>query len=458
MAGLLIRNIDWILTMDPQRRMIRDGAITLSGNRISYVGPSAGAPAVQGEIIDGRGLLAIPGLIDASVASVQHLGRGAGDGCDIPRYRLERTLALEGALSAQDARSASLACQLEMIHAGTTTFVDSGSRFPEEVAHAAMQSGLRAVVPRACYDVEETFVGALPAAFAPESTADTVRLAVKSANSMQGNAHPAIAIPWLGACTDELLKAVARVAEEMKLRVILGAGFARDDAVASRREHHATEIARLASAGLLGPRSIVSHAGWISPRDMRTLVDSGASVACCPATSHRLGTGALEYGRYPELREFGLNVALGSGSAMAGNHVDLVRQLFQYCGSNMSLRLDATAAPPESALEMATLNGARALGLESEIGSLAEGRRADIALFQTLAADWVPLHNPIGNLAFSARGGADTVFADGVPLMLRGRVTRLDETAILDEVQKRADALMDRTELRRFCQPAWPIQ
>jgi 5-methylthioadenosine/S-adenosylhomocysteine deaminase len=444
MAGLLIRNLDWVITMDRERRLVRDGAIAVSEDRIVYVGPSAHAPAI-GETIDGRGLLALPGLIDASVSNLQHLGRGAGDGCDIPRYRLERTLPLEGALTAADALAAARACQLEMIRSGTTTFVDTGSRFPAQIVAAAAESGLRGVVPRACYDVDETFIGPLPAGFARESTADVLRLAAE---------WPAVALPWLGACTDALLDQV----RELDVQLIIGAGFSRDDAVASRREHHRTEIERLAAAGLLGKRTLISHGGWISPSDMRALVETGTSVACCPATSHRLGSGALEWGRFPELQAFGLNVALGSGSAMAGNHVDLVRQLFQYCGAHMSLRLDATAAPPESALEMATLNGARALGLDAEIGSLEQGKQADIALFRTLAADWVPVINPVGNLAFSARGGADTVIASGKVLMRGVEVKSLNEAAVLEEVQERADALIDRTELRRFCRPAWPVE
>jgi|1185.fasta_scaffold03442_2 5-methylthioadenosine/S-adenosylhomocysteine deaminase len=451
MAGMLIRNLDWVLTLDAQRRLVRDGAIAISGERITYVGPTSGLSGVEGESIDGRGLIALPGLIDASVASVQHLGRGAGDGCDIPRYRLERTLPLEGALTSEDARAAASACQLEMIRSGTTTFVDTGSRFPAEVAAAAAESGLRGVVPRACYDVAETFIGPLPATFARESTAEALRLA---AGWIKGRSHPAIALPWLAACSDSLLDQLRGVDAQL----IIGAGFSRDDAVASRREHHRTELARLAAAGLLGKRTLISHGGWISPADMRTLVDTGTSVACCPATSHRLGTGALEWGRFPELQAFGLNVALGSGSAMAGNHVDLVRQLFQFCGANMSLRLDATATSPESALEMATINGARALGLEAEIGSLAQGKKADIALFRAAAVDWVPMINPVGNLAFSARGGADTVIANGAVLMRGGQVRTLDEAAVLKAVQDRADALMDRTQLRRFCQPAWPVE
>lgn len=461
MATLLIRDIDWVLTVDHERRMIRHGAIAITDDRISYVGTSAGLNATfnADKTMDGRGLVALPGLVDASVASVLQLGRGAGDGCDMPRYRLERSLACEGALNGVDALAAARACQLEMIHSGTTSFADSGSRFPAEVGAAAVESGLRALVSRSCADVYDTFIGAFPESFARESTTDAIANATAA---LQARSHDrvqcAIALPWLAACSDVLLRDAAALARGHGARIIIGAGCARDDAVASRREHGRTEIARLAAAGLLGPHTIVSHAGWISPADMRSLADSGASVACCPSASHRQGTGALEYGRYPELAAFGVNVALGSGSAMAGNHADIARQLFLYCGSNMSLRLDATIASPESALEMATINGARALGLEADIGSLEAGKKADIAFFNASAPDWVPLINPVGNLAFSSRGGAHTVIADGTVLMRDGRVQTLDEDRVLAEAQARAAALMQRSGLDRFCRPAWPVE
>lgn len=446
MARLLIRHIDWLLTLDRERRIVRDATVQVADGRIAWVGPTRDAPGAftPDEILDGDGLLGLPGLVDCTVSNVQHLGRGLGDGCDMPRFRLERSLALEAALASEDAVAAARACQVEMLRAGTTTFLDAGSRFPAEVAAAAKESGLRGLASRACYDVAETFVGPLPSGLA-ESPADALGAA---------SGHD-LALPWLTACSDALLDAVGQARGNRRL--VVSVGMARDDAVASRREHKRTEITRLAAAGLLSDRTLVSHAGWISPADMRTLADSGAHVVCCPATSHRLGTGALEFGRAPELMAFGVNVALGSGSAMAGNHVDLVRQFFAFGGSHMSLRLDATVAPPEAMLEMATLHGARALGLANEIGALVPGLRADLAFFRTAAPDWTPVHNPLGNLAYSSRGGADTVIAAGEILLRNGVVRRVDEKAVLADVQARAEALADRARLRRFAAPDWPV-
>jgi 5-methylthioadenosine/S-adenosylhomocysteine deaminase len=113
--------------------------------------------------------------------------------------------------------------------------------------------------------------------------------------------------------------------------------------------------------------------------------------------------------------------------------------------------------PPETALEMATIRGAAAIGLEREIGSLEAGKKADITLFRMLAADWAPVINPVANLVFSSRGGAHTVLVDGNVLIADGRLQSLDENRTLEEAQRCAEAIMARSGLERFCAPQWKI-
>jgi 5-methylthioadenosine/S-adenosylhomocysteine deaminase len=459
----LIKNIDWVVTIDENRRMIADGAIAISGNRIEAVDKSSTLENsfAADQTMDGCGLIAVPGLIDMSVATVQQLGRGAADSCDIPKFMLERVFPYEAALSPDDASAATRACQLEMIRSGTTCFADAGSRFPDIVAEAAVESGLRATVPRACYDVFDTFMGSFPTAFARESIEETCRHAASAVESVRNiccdRIQPALALPWLAAASDALCHELAKIARDEDVRVIATAGRSRDDAVASRRQYSCTEVNRLRKAGILAPTSIIAHAGWTSPDDLAAIKDNNANVACCPSTSHRLGTGSLGFGRYPELLAFGVNVTLGSGSAMASNYIDVARQLYLFAGGSKSYRLDATIVPPEMALEMATIRAAAALGLAKEVGSLEAGKKADITLFNIVAADWAPVINPIANLVFSSRGGAHTVIVDGHDLMVAGRVCSLDEERILWQSQQCAEALVGRSGLRGFCAPQWPL-
>ena len=462
MSHLLISNIEWLVTVDRERRVIRDGAVLIADGVITAVGKSSDLTAPIGtKNIDGRGLLAIPGLIDCSVAVTQQLGRGIGDLCDIPKYRLERVAPYEAALTTEDANWAARSCLLEMIRAGTTCFVDSGGMFPDQVTDAAVQMGLRGVISRACQDVFKTPMGDAPASQVRESTGDVLTKAEAAAQHIRdrkhSRVHPALAVPWLAGCSDELGASLAQLAKREGLSVIVSAAANRDEAVMARMHHRKTEVARLADLQLLGPRTLVSHAGWTSPQDLRRLRDTQATVVCCPSSSHRLGTGALENGRFPELIEFGASVTLGSGSAMASNFVDVARQLYLFAGGNKTFRLDATVTPPEMVIEMATIRAAASLGLETEIGSLEVGKQADIALFRCFAADWVPVINPLQNLVFSARGGADTVIVAGDVLMQGGTVRIADEALILSECQSRAEALASRAGLSEFLKPAWKV-
>ncbi|HVX79333.1 MAG TPA: amidohydrolase family protein, partial [Bradyrhizobium sp.] len=388
---IIIDNLDWILTVDSARRIISSGRIVVDGDRIVSVGKAGEPLPGGGEVIDGKGLIAVPGLIDTSVAVVQQLGRGLGDLCDIPEYRLNRVGRYEGALTADDARMAAQHFCMEMVRAGSTFFVDAGSRFPGEIAAIAAQQGLRGLVGFAAQDVYDTAMGS----YAPsvqrldlKGVLDRVQASISAIDAMgQKLVAPCIAIPWLTGCSDELGKALAAIAADRKLAVVVGAGASRDEAVYSRIHAGMTEIQRLRQLGLLGPRTIVAHAGWTGPDDLRTLVESGANVACCPSMSHRLGTGALEQGRYPELLAFGANVTLGSGSAMASNYIDIARQLYLFSGGCKTFRLDATIAGPEISLEMATARAAMALGRSGELGAIEQGRLADITLFRCAAAD-----------------------------------------------------------------------
>jgi 5-methylthioadenosine/S-adenosylhomocysteine deaminase len=457
---IVIDNLDWILTVDRTRRIITSGRIVVDAGRIVSVGKAGDAPvAGVAEIIDGTGLIAVPGLIDASVAVTQQLGRGLGDFCDIPEYRLNRVGRYEAALTASDARIAAAHFCIEMIRAGSAFFVDTGSRFPVEIADVAVEYGLRGLAGFAAQDLYDTAMGSYASSterLGFEDVLERVRTGITAIRSMnQDLVSPCIAIPWLTGCSARLGQALAELASEYGLPIVAGAGASRDEAVISRIHYGVTEVQRLRTMGLLGPRTIIAHAGWTSPDDLRTIVDSGASIACCPSMSHRLGTGALEQGRYPELLAFGANVTLGSGSAMASNYIDIARQLYLFSGGCKTYRLDATIAGPETSLEMATSRAAAALGRAGELGAIEEGRLADITLFRCAAADWAPVINPVQNLVFSSRGGADTVMVAGEMLMRSGTFVRASENDVLRSSQQAAESLAARSGLERFARSAW---
>jgi 5-methylthioadenosine/S-adenosylhomocysteine deaminase len=197
--------------------------------------------------------------------------------------------------------------------------------------------------------------------------------------------------------------------------------------------------------------------GWASPKEIRLCVQHDLKISCTPSTGYRLGLGSIEFGRFPEMLEFGVTVALGSDSAMSSNYLDLVREMYLVSGGCKAQRLDPTVLPPETALEMATLNGAKAMMWDSEIGSLEAGKKADVAIFDMRSPEWQPVLNPIANLVYAARGGADTVICDGRILMRDKVVLSIDETQALAEAKQRGARIAERAGLRDRIRPLWPI-
>ena len=150
--------------MDPERRILRDGAIAIENDRIVAIGSTRDVASEfrADNTIDASGKFVIPGLIDTHVHSTQQLGRGLADGCDIAVHLLERLYGYESEVLHEDAYWAALCCQLEMIRAGTTCFIDPGSYFPEQTAKATGDSGMRGIVARTAIDIHQTSIGALP--------------------------------------------------------------------------------------------------------------------------------------------------------------------------------------------------------------------------------------------------------------------------------------------------------
>jgi 5-methylthioadenosine/S-adenosylhomocysteine deaminase len=463
MGTILIQNADWVVTMDPERRLIQDGAVAIRDDRIAQVGKSADvAQAFQADkVIDGRGKLVLPGLIDTHVHNTQQLGRGVADGCDMPVHLLERLYGYEKELMEEDAYWAGLACQLELIKAGTTCYIDPGSYFPEQTGRALGESGMRGIVARTAFDLFETPIGALPSKMFRESTDVAIEKArdvvTRLGGAYDGRLRGWFALRILSGCSDNLIQQIKGLADKNGVGVVLHASESRDEVVASRMKYGMADIERMEALGALGPNMVFIHMGWVNPREVKLVVEHDLKVSCTPTGGLKLAMGSMEYGRFPEMLEFGVSVALGSDAAMSSNFLDIVRVMYLASGGAKAARLDATIMGPETVLEMATLNGAKAALWEDEIGSLETGKKADIAIFDMNKPEWRPVLNPIANLVYSSRGGAETVIIDGKVVMEGGVVQTVDEEKTLQEAQKRGEALAVKSGLWDRAKPKWPV-
>ncbi len=450
--------------MDPTRRIVSDGAVAIEGSRIVAVGKTEEIESFfqADKIIDAAGKLVMPGLVDTHVHNSQQLGRGLCDGCDLPVHLFERLYGYEQQLSEEDAYWAAINCQLEMIRAGTTCFVDPGNYFPDQMARAIGESGMRGVIARIAFDVHSTPMGELSSHLRRETADEALGHAEAAVRRLDG-LHDGRVRTWFGlrvlaVCSDDLIRRAKARADDLGVGLALHASESRDEVVAARVKFGMHDLERMDVLGALGPNLLVIHMGWASPREIALCVRHDIKVSCSPSAGYRLGMGSMEFGRFPEMLELGVSVSLGSDSAMSSNFVDVVRQMNLAAGGAKSQRLDPSVLPPETAIEMATLHGARCALWSDEIGSLEPGKRADIAIFDTRKPEWQPVLNPIANLVFAARGGADTVVCNGEVLMENGLVLTIDEERALLESQTRGRRIARESGLGAKVMPKWPVE
>jgi 5-methylthioadenosine/S-adenosylhomocysteine deaminase len=461
---LLIQHADWLVTMDPSRRIVTDGAVAIEGSRIVAVGKTEeiAASFQADKVIDATGKLVMPGLIDTHVHNSQQLGRGLCDGCDLPVHLFERLYGYEQQLTEEDAYWAAINCQLEMIRAGTTCFVDPGNYFPDQMARAIGESGMRGVIARIAFDVHSTVMGDLPSHLRRETATqalDHAEAAVRRLNGLHdGRVRTWFALRVLAVCSDEIIRGAKSRADALGVGLALHASESRDEVVAARVKFGMHDLERMEMLGALGPNVLVIHFGWANPKEIALCVKHDIKVSCSPSAGYRLGLGSMEFGRFPEMLELGVSVSLGSDSAMSSNFVDVVRQMNHAAGGAKSQSLNPSVMPPETVFEMATLHGANSALWSDEIGSLEPGKRADIAMFDTRKPEWQPVLNPIANLVYAARGGADTVICNGQVLMEDGVVLTIDEERALLESKTRGNRIARESGIGARIMPKWPIE
>ncbi|MBS1878796.1 MAG: amidohydrolase [Actinobacteria bacterium] len=442
-----------VVTMDAARRRFDPGAVLVEGSRIAAVGPSqelaAAYPGVAS--IEAAGALVTPGLIDAHNHPIHYLSKGLADDLELSVRSYRNIWPFEAGLTPEEAHLSSLGTFAEMIRGGTTCFVDPGSPRPHEVARAAAEIGIRGVVSREAWDLPDENA---PAGLLEQT--DAVLAAGEEVVERWNGAADGRLRAWLSlvrpsSVSDELCRRTKRRADE------LGVGI-HGHLVASRTEDRDTQrvvgsgsaVPRYAELGLLGPNLCLAHLGWLEDAEIELLLEAGVKGVHCPSASMLGGFGVIAHGRFPELVEAGVPVALGSDAAAISRFLDMVRVGYLAACGHKDARIDPTVMGADCAFEMLTSGGARCVLWEDEIGSLEAGKAADLVVWDTDGLEWHPnpLANPIRNLIYSASGrSARTVLIDGNVVMRDRVIANLDLDPFLAAADAAAAAVRARLGL-----------
>src|ERR671933_51456 len=449
--SLKIEGARYAISVDSQRRVIEDATVVVGqGGRISHVGKSAELAAVPAErTIDAAGGVLTPAFVNGHMhISYAHAVRGVFADDVVGRPRLRDVFRLQSAMTEEEEYWTSLLAIIELTRSGTVTFVDPGStRFVDACLQVYADAGCRVVTGTSVIDQESDL--ALPRFPTEEALARTEGFIRTYDRRLDGRVR-AWAMPfWSDTCSDELLHGARRLAEGYGTGMTIhhNAGPASNG---RRPTEHLQDI------GALGRNVLLAHVAGIDDAEVEVIARSGASVVICPSTTLKEGSG-LGARKLPELLERGVRVGLGADSANSSNYLDAVRMMNAAALGFKDGRLDTTVVPAEQAVEMATLIGARALGMEDEIGSIEVGKWADLVLFDTRRAEWRALLDPVNNLIYSADGrSVRTVIAGGRVVVDEGRVTFGDEARVADKVQELGEALLARTGTR-INRGRWPV-
>ncbi|MCB9833955.1 MAG: 5'-deoxyadenosine deaminase [Planctomycetes bacterium] len=386
-----------ILSMGPGAEPLQ-GDLRVVDGRIAEIAPAILHAGSAEERIDARGCIIMPGLVQAHVHLCQTLFRNMADDMELLDWLRRRIWPFE---AWHDAESMAVSARLglwELIAGGTTAILDMGSvRHTDELFAAAEDSGIRYVGGKCLMDHDD---GQVPAGLLEDAAAglaESRRLIERWQGAADGRIGYALAPRFAVSCSDACLEGVAALARERGVGIHTHASENLGEIAEVKRRSGRDNVRHLDACGLLGPRSVLAHCIHLQDGEAELLRDRGAHVAHCPSSNMKLASG---FARVPELLELGVNVALGADGAPCNNRLDAFREM-QLAGLIHKPRYGPRALPARRVLEMATLGGARALGLDREIGSLEPGKSADLIVLAPTAPDQVVAGSPEAAVVFS---------------------------------------------------------
>ena len=391
---------------------IADGFILIEGDRIAALGPGSGPPGH--DVRDARGLVAIPGLINAHTHLALSLYRGIADDLRLFDFLRETRKRWAAATDADAYRAAIVGCR-EAVRGGTTTLCDSHARSPRPAVAAAARTGVRIV---AAGSARSTWFGA-PAA---DTLAEVLRETGALADAARGDLMyvPSLAAHSLYHCTPAQIQRIKAVCRDRGWLFAIHLAECEKEVELVRQWTGMTPTAYLDRLGTLDDRTVVAHAVCLDAQDIRRLAACGSHVVHCPKSNAKLGDGIAPV---PACRAAGVSLALGTDSMVSNNRLDMLEEIRFGALIHRGLHRDPTAMTARQIFEMATTGGARALGLGEEIGSLRPGKKADLALLALSPPLGLTEEAVLSELVFHATSAAvRTVIVNGRTVVDDGRV------------------------------------
>ncbi|MEM2009796.1 MAG: amidohydrolase [Thermosphaera sp.] len=465
MTDIYIRG-GWIITLDSKRRIIKDGAVAISDGIIVDVGKrdqlDPTYKSFSDIVIEADRNIVMPGLVNTHVHLAQGLIRHCADYLPLIKWLKERVWPLQGNYKPEEALASAKLVVVEMLKSGTTTFLETGlvGRYgPDKIIEFLLDTGIRAAVARHVMDLkgyalEENILHEGLVEPGDTSFKDTIRLYHKY-HGLNNRIWIWFGPRTPGAVSLELYRKISEKARELNTGITMHLAEVREDVEYTIKSFGKKPVEFSHWLGLTGRNVVLVHVVWVDDNEIRLLAETGTSVSHNPSSNMKLASGGA---RISEMVKAGVNVSLGTDGGPSNNTYDLMREM-KHAALLQPLRtLDAGAIRAENILEMATINGAKALMIDNLVGSIEKGKRADLIILDYWVPHLHPLVNPISHLAYAASGSdVKHSIIDGKLVMFDRKLLTINEREVIEEAEKAAWDVYNRTGICKNPETVWPI-
>jgi len=422
----IIRNTT-VLTMNTDDEVLEHVDVVIRDGVIGKIGPNLAETVPDAQIIDGSGKLVMPGLINGHCHVPMTLLRNYADDMDLQTWLFDHIFPVEDRLNEEDVYWGSLLGIMEMLATGTTCFADMYYHM-DGIASAVESSGIRAQLSRGqtCLDTGSDFSQ-------NRAMQESVAFIKKWDGAAEGRITTAMAPHAIYTCSPDYIRAIAGTAEKLGVPIHVHLDETVTEHEDCLKNYGKTPTAHLYDLGIFDLKTIAAHCVWITEDDMDLLKEKGVSVIHCPASNLKLASGIAPV---PRAHFKGLNICIGTDGASSNNNLNLWEDMYLTSILHKGNTRDPKAITAAETLKMATVNGAKALGMPY-IGTVEEGKKADLIMIDLEKPHLKPLHNICSALVYSAQGSdVCMTMVDGRILYQNGEFRTIDREKVYYHLKK----------------------
>ncbi|MBD3155505.1 MAG: amidohydrolase family protein [Candidatus Aenigmarchaeota archaeon] len=419
--SILFKNVDWIVTQNPEREIFRNKSVYVEDNKIVEIGN----PKVEADhVIDGKGKILSPGLINCHTHSSMTLFRGYADDMELKTWLEEKIWPLEIKLKPEDCYFGSLLACFEMIRFGVTCFNDMYIHV-DEIAKAVKESGLRCFLGEVIFDwnLEEKL---------PYSDKFIKKYLGDELITPLVNMHS----PY--SCSEETLLKLKKKSDNYNILMHIHVSETEKEVKDFQKDKGKTPVKYLDEIGILNDKLIAVHCNWLTNKDVDIFSQRNCSIVHCPTSNMKLANGRMPLLKWIFKKD--IRVGLGTDGAASNNNLDMFEEMKNCSIANKFFQRDPTFIPAQKALDLATIEAAKVFGIGDKIGSIEEDKNADLILVDSRKPHLQPIHGKstvISNLVYSCQGlDVDSMAVNGKILMKNREVLGIDDEEVFGNTEK----------------------